>query len=86
MLNAWRNWSPASARSWRAEVDELVAGGVVESRSAAVRLGLRRIVDEHRRRRIGDAIVAGYVAQPQATGEVAWADEATIAMIAEEPW
>jgi Arc/MetJ-type ribon-helix-helix transcriptional regulator len=69
-----------------AEVDELVAGGVVESRSEAVRLGLRGIVDAHRRRRIGDAIVAGYQAQPQTASEVGWADEATVAMITEEPW
>jgi Arc/MetJ-type ribon-helix-helix transcriptional regulator len=69
-----------------AEVDGLVAAGVVESRSDAVRLGLRRLVDTHRRRRVGDAIVAGYEAQPQRAGEIGWADEATIAMIAEESW
>jgi Arc/MetJ-type ribon-helix-helix transcriptional regulator len=69
-----------------AQVDELVAGGVVESRSAAVRLGLLRIVDEHRRRRIGDAIVAGYRDLPQTPSDIGWPDEATVAMIAEEPW
>jgi metal-responsive CopG/Arc/MetJ family transcriptional regulator len=69
-----------------AQVDELVAEAVVESRSEAVRLGLRGLVDAYRRRRIGDAIVAGYRAQPQGAGEVGWTDEATIAMIADEPW
>jgi Arc/MetJ-type ribon-helix-helix transcriptional regulator len=69
-----------------AQVDELVTEGVVESRSDAVRLGLRGIVDSHRRRRIGDAIVAGYRMQPQRPGEIGWADEATIAMISDEPW
>jgi Arc/MetJ-type ribon-helix-helix transcriptional regulator len=69
-----------------AEVDELVAEGVVESRSAAVRRGLRGLVDAHRRRRIGDAIVAGYQAQPQIASEIGWADEATVAMIGDEPW
>ncbi len=69
-----------------AQVDGLVTEGVVESRSEAVRLGLRGIVDAHRRRRIGDSIVAGYRAQPQRAGEVGWVDEATIAMIADESW
>ena len=69
-----------------ARVDELVAEGVIESRSAAVRIGLRQVVDDHRRRRIADAIVAGYRVQPQTPGEVGWPDEATVAMIADEPW
>jgi metal-responsive CopG/Arc/MetJ family transcriptional regulator len=69
-----------------AEVDELMADGVVESRSEAVRLGLRGLVDSHRRRRIGDAIVAGYRATPQTDSDVGWADEATVAMISDEPW
>lgn len=69
-----------------AEVDQLVASGVVPSRSAAMRLGLERLVDEHRRRRIGEEIVAGYVKVPQTDSDVGWADEATRRMIAEEPW
>ena len=69
-----------------ARVDELVASGVIESRSDAVRIGLRQVVDEHRRKRIADSIVAGYRAQPQTPAEVGWPDEATAAMIAEEPW
>ena len=69
-----------------AQVDELVAAGVIESRSDAVRVGLRQVVDQHRRRRIADAIVAGYRAQPQQPDEVGWPDEATVAMIGEEPW
>ena len=69
-----------------AEVDGLVDDGVVDSRSEAVRLGLRALVDPHRRRRIGDAIVAGYRAQPQTPSEIGWPDEATVAMIGDEPW
>jgi Arc/MetJ-type ribon-helix-helix transcriptional regulator len=69
-----------------ASVDELVADGAIESRSDAVRIGLRRVVDEHRRRRIADAIVAGYRAQPRAPSDVGWPDEATVAMIGDEPW
>jgi hypothetical protein len=51
-----------------------------------VRGGLHALVDEHRRRRIGRAIVAGYQAVPQTAEDVGWSDEATIAMIADEPW
>jgi len=69
-----------------AAVDELVAAGVVESRSEAVRLGLQRLVERFRRERVGAAIVDGYRRQPQGDDEVGWADEATRRMIAEEPW
>ena len=68
------------------EVDLLVTEGVVGSRSAAVRLGLEGLVDRHRRRRIGQSIVNGYLRHPQTESEVGWADEATRRMIADEPW
>jgi metal-responsive CopG/Arc/MetJ family transcriptional regulator len=69
-----------------AAVDELVKARAVESRSAAVRAALRRLVDDHRRQGIADAIVRGYRDQPQSTVDVTWSDEATMAMIADEPW
>ncbi|MGI8793477.1 MAG: ribbon-helix-helix protein, CopG family [Acidimicrobiales bacterium] len=69
-----------------AAVDALVADGVVESRSDAVRLGLRALVDRHRRRRTGEAIRAGYLAEPQDDFDGGWSDDATIAMINDEPW
>lgn len=68
-----------------AAVDRLVEIGVVGSRSEAVRAALGALVDEHRRREVGASIVAGYEARPQGE-EVAWSDDATTAMIAEEPW
>ncbi len=67
-------------------VDELVEEGVVESRSDAVRRGLRVLVDQQRRLRTGDAIVQGYRDRPQTVEEVGWADAATVKMIGEEPW
>jgi Arc/MetJ-type ribon-helix-helix transcriptional regulator len=67
-------------------IDELVAEGVVDSRSDAVRRGLRGLVDQHRRRRTAEAIVRGYRDLPQSEEEVGWADEATVRMIGEEPW
>jgi Arc/MetJ-type ribon-helix-helix transcriptional regulator len=69
-----------------AQVDELVALGVVGSRSEAIRMGLERLVDEHRRAQIGREIIRGYEAVPQRDDDMNWADEATVAMIAEEPW
>jgi Arc/MetJ-type ribon-helix-helix transcriptional regulator len=69
-----------------AAVDALVRDGVASSRSDAVRLALRRLVDRHERDRVGAAIVAGYRRTPQADDEAGWADAATTRMIAEEPW
>ncbi len=69
-----------------AAVDELVAAGVVTSRSEAVRLGLERLIDRHRRSQIGARIVEGYRATPQDDAEVGWADASSVRMIVEEPW
>lgn len=69
-----------------AAVDQLVEAGVVRSRSEAVRLGLERLVDRFRRDEIGAQIARGYREQPQSAAEVAWADESSVRMIAEEPW
>jgi len=69
-----------------AAVDELIKAGVVENRSQAVRLGLERLVERHRRSEVGRQIVEGYRRVPQTGDEVGWRDESTRAMIAEEPW
>jgi Arc/MetJ-type ribon-helix-helix transcriptional regulator len=69
-----------------AEVDSLVAEGIVGSRSQAVRLGLERLVDQYRRQRVGTAIVEAYRRRPQTDDELAGLDEATRALISEEPW
>jgi len=68
------------------KVDGLVADGVVSNRSEAVRLGLERLVDEHRRQRIGTAIADGYRRRPQTEAELAGVDEAALALVEEEPW
>ena len=68
------------------DIDVLVAEGVVASRSEAVRQALRELIDRHRRRKIGDSIVEGYLRQPQTDEELAWTDEAARRMIEEEPW
>jgi Arc/MetJ-type ribon-helix-helix transcriptional regulator len=69
-----------------AAVDDLVAMGVVSSRSDAVRLGLQQLLDRHRRDRIGARIIESYRARPQDAGDIGWADESSIRMIADEPW
>jgi Arc/MetJ-type ribon-helix-helix transcriptional regulator len=69
-----------------AEVDRLVADGVVASRSEAVRLGLQRLIDQQRRQRVGAAIVDAYRRQPQTDDELAGLEEATRALVDEEPW
>ena len=66
-------------------IEELIADRVVASRSEAVRRGLGMLIDAHRRKKIANQIVAGYVKQPQ-SAEDTWADAATRRMIAEEPW
>lgn len=67
-------------------IDQLVVEGVVESRSDAVRRGLQALLEQTRRRRTAEAIVSGYTRRPQTEDEVAWADHATVEMIADEPW
>jgi Arc/MetJ-type ribon-helix-helix transcriptional regulator len=69
-----------------AEVDQLVAEGVVASRSEAVRLGLERLIDQRRRRRVGAQIVEAYRRLPQTEDELAGLDDATRALVGEEPW
>ncbi len=69
-----------------ADLDGLVTDGLVANRSEAVRIGLERLVEEHRRQRIGEEIVEGYRRQPQTDEEIAGAERATRASIAEEPW
>ncbi|HUG64593.1 MAG TPA: ribbon-helix-helix domain-containing protein [Gaiellaceae bacterium] len=67
-------------------LDALVAEGVVESRSEAVRTALRELIDRHRRRQRAEADVAAYTRMPQTDDELWGIDEATRRMIEEEPW
>jgi Arc/MetJ-type ribon-helix-helix transcriptional regulator len=69
-----------------ADVDGLVADGVVASRSEAVRVALERLVDDDRRRRIGAQIADAYSRRPQTDEELSGLDAATRSLIAEEPW
>lgn len=68
------------------EVDDLVREGVAATRSDAVRLGLEALVERHRRQRTGHAIVDAYRRHPQDADELAGLDDATRALVGEEPW
>jgi len=67
-------------------IDTLVATGAFTSRSEVVRAGLEALLEQQRREAIGQAIVEGYRRIPQSEDDLGWSDEATAAMIAEEPW
>jgi Arc/MetJ-type ribon-helix-helix transcriptional regulator len=68
------------------DVDDLVRDGVVASRSEAVRMGLEQLIDRHRRRRVGAQITDAYRRSPQTVVETIGLDEATRALVEEEPW
>ncbi len=68
------------------DIDGLIAEGLVANRSEAVRLGLERLVEGHRRQRIGDQIAAAYRLQPQTSEELTGLNEATRALVDQEPW
>jgi len=69
-----------------ADVDKLITEGVVASRSDAVRAGLQALVEQHRRQLVGQRIADGYRQTPQTGEELAGLDEATKALVFEEPW
>jgi len=68
------------------QIDAIVASGEAESRSDAVRRALEAMIDQRRRRLVGESIAEGYRRVPETDEELRWADENTRAMIAEEPW
>ena len=67
-------------------IDALIASGEFASRSDVVREGVARLVDERRRRRIGEQIIAGYDLLPETTDELLRSEVAARAMIDDEPW
>lgn len=69
-----------------AVLDDLVSRGVYESRAAAVRAGVQTLLELERRRRIDDAIVAGYRDKPPTGAEQDAAVASLREAIAEETW
>lgn len=79
--------APCDASGRRADRrrGRVVADGVVANRSEAVRLGLESLIEQHRRRKVGPAIVDAYCRLPQTRDELAGLDEATRDLVYEEP-
>ena len=69
-----------------ATVDDLVAQGLVESRSAAVRQGLEALVRELVRKRDDRLTVEAYTREPLPDDDLDAIDASAARMIAEEPW
>jgi Arc/MetJ-type ribon-helix-helix transcriptional regulator len=67
-------------------LSDLVAEGRFETKADAVRTALETLVEEERRRRVGESIADGYRRVPQDDDEVKAATRAAIRSIDEEPW
>lgn len=67
-------------------IDELVAVGVAENRSAVIRRGIHHLAESVPRARIGAAIAASYREQPQTPDDDRLAMASAIAMTEAEPW
>jgi Arc/MetJ-type ribon-helix-helix transcriptional regulator len=67
-------------------LDDLVASGRFETRAEAVRTALEALVDEERRRVIGERIVEGYRRIPQDEAEFPELTQAATSSIREDPW
>ena len=57
-----------------------------DSRAEAMRDALVKLVDQERRREIGEQIADGYRRMPQTEEEIAGSDQAFIDSVNEEPW
>lgn len=68
------------------ELDDLVAAGLYESRTAAVRAGVEAIAALQRRQRIDDAIIRGYRRVPPTPQGSRAAIASLRDAIVEEPW
>ncbi len=69
-----------------ASLEQLVASGRFETKAEAVRRAIQTLVEEERRREVGERIADGYRRRPQADEEVAVATASALRSIAEESW
>ena len=67
-------------------IDELVAAGFGESRSAVIRRAVTHFADAVRRARTGALIADSYRQQPQSTEDDELAMASAIALTEAEPW
>jgi Arc/MetJ-type ribon-helix-helix transcriptional regulator len=67
-------------------IDELVAHGIGDSRSAVIRRGVHLLADSVRRARVGAAIAQSYREHPQTPEDDELALASANAMTEAEPW
>lgn len=67
-------------------IDDLVARGVGDSRSAVIREGVHQLADRVRRARVGAEIAASYRALPQTPEDDDLAMANATALTEAEPW
>jgi Arc/MetJ-type ribon-helix-helix transcriptional regulator len=67
-------------------LDDLVSEGMFETKAQAIRAALQTLVDQERRRRMGELIADGYWRIPQDEDEVEPARRAAIRSIEQGPW
>jgi len=67
-------------------LDELVAAGVGDNRSAVVRRAVAHLADAVQRARTGAAIADSYRGEPQSAGDDALAMANALALTEAEPW
>ncbi|MFN0029311.1 MAG: hypothetical protein ACKV2O_19320 [Acidimicrobiales bacterium] len=69
-----------------ATIDDLVAAGLGDSRSAVIRLAVSHLADAARRARLGEAIADAYRLQPQTAEDDEFAMVSAMALTEAEPW
>jgi len=69
-----------------AMIDELIAGGLGENRSAVIRRSIHHLADSVRRAAIGQAIAESYRDHPQTGDDDDLALANAIALTEAEPW
>jgi Arc/MetJ-type ribon-helix-helix transcriptional regulator len=67
-------------------LDDLVSEGRFETKAEAIRAALQTLVDQERRRKVGELIADGYRRIPQDEDELDAARRAAIRSIEQEPW
>jgi Arc/MetJ-type ribon-helix-helix transcriptional regulator len=67
-------------------LEDLVSDGRFETKAEAIRSALQTLVDQERRRKVGELIADGYRRIPQDEDELEAARRAAIRSIEQEPW
>jgi Arc/MetJ-type ribon-helix-helix transcriptional regulator len=67
-------------------LEDLVSEGRFETKAEAIRAALQTLVDQERRRKVGELIADGYRRIPQEEDELEAARRAAIRSIEQEPW